>query len=157
MGSGSLRKRPKRVLAAASGGGHWEQLMLLAPALDACDVRFATTDAAMAVRHGKEGAAILPDCNQNTPVSAAKCSFVAMFLVFRSRLDIVISTGAAPGFLCILWGRITGARTLWIDSIANAEDLLMCGKLSKRLAHECLTQWEHLSKEPQPKFRGAIL
>ena len=35
--------RPKRVLAAASGGGHWIQLSRLMPAFDECDVAFLTT------------------------------------------------------------------------------------------------------------------
>ncbi len=147
----------KRVLAVASGGGHWEQLMLLRGAFEAHDISFATTNAAIAEQHGIDDAAILPDCNLNTPIKALRCLFVSVLLILKSRPDTVISTGAAPGFFCILWGRATGARTLWIDSIANGEELSMCGKLSSRIAHECLTQWEHLSSRPCPKFRGAVL
>lgn len=146
-----------RVLAAASGGGHWEQLMLLRPTLAQYDIRFATTEPAVAVQHGIAGAERLPDCNQNMPFRSALCALAALRVVLRHRPRIVISTGAAPGFFCILAGRLIGARTLWIDSVANGEELSMCGKLSKRFAHECWTQWEHLAGPDRPRYHGAVL
>lgn len=147
----------KRVLAVASGGGHWEQLMLLRETLEAHDVRYATTDAAIAHRHGVKNAAVLPDCNKHRPFASLWCGSVALWTVLRLRPQVVVSTGAAPGFFCILYGRLIGARTLWIDSVANGEQLSLCGKMSVRVAHECLTQWPHLAAEPAPKYRGAVL
>ncbi|MEE4200887.1 glucuronosyltransferase [Erythrobacter sp.] len=147
----------RKVLAVASGGGHWEQLMRLRSALAGHDVTFATTDPAAASQHGIADAAHLPDCNQNTPIRAARCAASALALVARLRPDIVLSTGAAPGYFCLLAGRMLGARTLWIDSVANGEELSMCGKLSRRTAHECLTQWQHLADGQAVKYRGAVL
>ena len=152
-----MSKTSVKVLAAASGGGHWEQLMLLRDCLEQYDVRFATTDPAIARQRGIEDAYSLPDCNQNKPVQSLLCAFVAAWIVLRLRPKVIISTGAAPGYFCLLAGRLVGARTLWIDSVANGEQLSMCGKLSKRTAHECLTQWEHLADEPRVKYRGAVL
>ncbi|WP_379923406.1 glucuronosyltransferase [Erythrobacter sp. R86502] len=148
---------PIKVLAVASGGGHWEQLMLLRPTLAQYDIRFATTDPAVAAKHGITDAERLPDCNQNKPLQSALCALVALRIVFRHRPQVVISTGAAPGFFCILAGRLIGARTLWIDSVANGEELSMCGKLSKRFANQCWTQWEHLAGPDQPRYHGAVL
>ena len=145
------------MLAVASGGGHWEQLMMLRPTLEQYDLRFATTDADIAGQHGVDDAHILPDCNQDRPVRSVLCAILAAWLVLRLRPDVVLSTGAAPGFFCILAGRMVGARTMWIDSVANGEKLSMCGKLSKSLAHQCLTQWQHLAKDTGPAYRGAVL
>ncbi|MBV7258264.1 glucuronosyltransferase [Erythrobacter sp. WH158] len=131
--------------------------MLLRKTLELHDIHFATTDRDVAVQHGITGAAILPDCNKNRPFRSAWCGIVALWLVIKLRPDIVISTGAAPGFFCILAGRLVGARTLWIDSVANADKLSMCGRLSLTFAHKCLTQWEHLAGDPEPVFRGALL
>lgn len=147
----------RRVLAVASGGGHWEQMMLLAPTLDQFAVRFVTTEPELPRQRGITNAGILPDCNQNQPLRSAWCALAALREVVRYRPHIVISTGAAPGFFCILAGRLIGAKTLWIDSVANGEELSMCGKLSKRFAHECLTQWEHLAAPPAPRYFGAVL
>jgi UDP-N-acetylglucosamine:LPS N-acetylglucosamine transferase len=146
-----------RVLAVASGGGHWEQLMLLRPTLEQYDVRFATTEPAVAAQHGVSGAETLPDCNQNMPLQSELCALVAPKIVVRHRPRVILSTGAAPGFFCILAGRLIGAHTLWIDSVANGEELSMCGKLSKWFAHECWTQWEHLAGPDRPRHHGAVL
>jgi UDP-N-acetylglucosamine:LPS N-acetylglucosamine transferase len=131
--------------------------MLLRDCLEAYDVRFATTDPEIARQHGIAEAETLPDCNQNTPLKSVLCALAALRIVLRHRPDIVISTGAAPGYFCLLAGRMMGARTLWIDSVANGEELSMCGKLSRRTAHECLTQWEHLADGTTVKYRGAVL
>ncbi|WP_232305293.1 glucuronosyltransferase [Erythrobacter dokdonensis] len=131
--------------------------MLLRPTLSRYDIRFATTEPAMAAQHGIADADRLPDCNQNRPVRSAICGLVALRVVLKHRPDVIVSTGAAPGFFCILAGRLIGARTLWIDSVANGEELSMCGKLSKRFAHECWTQWEHLAGEDNPRYFGAVL
>lgn len=60
-----------RVLAVASGGGHWEQLMLLRPTLARYDVRFATTDPGVALKHDIADAARLPDWS-GTPSPTAR-------------------------------------------------------------------------------------
>lgn len=147
----------RKVLAVASGGGHWEQMMLLRATLENYEVRFATTDAKIAQQRGIIDADVLPDCNQNTPFKAILCALVAVKIILKHRPDIVLSTGAAPGYLCLLAGRLAGAKTLWIDSVANGEELSMCGKLSRRTAHQCLTQWEHLADGASVKYRGAVL
>lgn len=145
------------VLAVASGGGHWEQLMLLRPVLAQYDIRFATTEPDVARQHGIASADRLPDCNQNKPFASALCAVVALWIVLKHWPKVILSTGAAPGFFCILAGRLIGARTLWIDSVANGEELSMCGKLSKRFAHQCWTQWEHLAGDQSPRYHGAVL
>ncbi|MEP1422978.1 MAG: glucuronosyltransferase [Erythrobacter sp.] len=152
-----MTRSNRKVLAIASGGGHWEQLMLLRDTLGNYDVRFATTDPLIAEQRGILDAETLPDCNQNTPFKAILCAMTAIKIILKHRPHIVLSTGAAPGYFCLLAGRLLGARTLWIDSVANGEQLSMCGKLSKRTAHQCLTQWEHLADGTDVKYRGAVL
>lgn len=147
----------KRVLAVASAGGHWEQMMLLRDVLEQFDVRFATTHAELPARAGIEGATILPDCNRDQIINSAKCVLAAAWLVLRFRPHVVVSTGAAPGFFCIVFGRLLGARTLWIDSVANAERLSMCGNFSRRASTACLTQWEHLAQNGRPGYAGNLL
>ncbi len=131
--------------------------MLLRATIDHYDLHFATTDEDVAHQRGIANPATLPDCNQTMPVRSLLCAFIALWTVLRIRPDIVISTGAAPGYFCLLAGRLMGARTLWIDSVANGEQLSICGKLSKHTAHACLIQWEHLADEPSVKYRGAVL
>lgn len=127
---------PITVLAAASGGGHCVLLMLLRPTLALYDIRFATSDPAAAAKQGIADAERLPDCNQNMPFQSALCALVALRIVFRHWPQVVISNGAAQGLFCIPAGRLIGALTLWIDSVADGEELSMCGKLSRRVANQ---------------------
>jgi len=80
-----------------------------------------------------------------------------MVLIVRERPDAIVSTGAAPGYLAIRIGGLIGCRTLWIDSIANVEQLSLSGRRALRHADLCLTQWEHLASQDGPRFEGAVL
>jgi len=68
-----------------------------------------------------------------------------------------VTTGAAPGYLAIRLGRLMGAKTIWVDSVANAEELSMSGRLAGRHAGLWLTQWAHLAGRPGPEYRGSVL
>ena len=74
----------------------------------------------------------------------------------REKPDVVISTGAAPGLLGIIAGRSVGAKTVWIDSIANVERLSLSGKLAARVANRTYTQWPHLATE-KILYNGNVL
>lgn len=148
----------RKILAVASGGGHWEQMMLLRDVMGRFDVRYVTTDADLAARDGFGDAVTMTDCNRNDLRSTAKCCLQAFRLVRAFRPDVVISTGALPGLACILAGRLFGARTLWIDSVANSERLSGSGRIARFIASSCLTQWEHLSSsDPRVSFSGSLL
>lgn len=153
----AMLKDAKRVLAVASGGGHWDELMLLRPTLELYDVRYATTDPKLAEQRGITGADRLPDCNRDRPLKSIYCWIFAVWLVLKHRPHVVISTGAAPGFMCLLAARMIAARTLWIDSVANGEELSMCGKLSMTFASQCWVQWEDLATRTNSRYFGAVL
>jgi hypothetical protein len=79
------------------------------------------------------------------------------WLMLRLRPAVVVTTGAAPGFAAIVFGRLLGARTVWVDSIANGEALSNSGARAGRWAHVWLTQWEHLARPEGPQYWGAAL
>lgn len=150
--------RKKRVLAVASGGGHWEQLMLINPALNNCDVHYATTMAGLPERAEVSPSTIIPDCSRDDLLANVRCTvkILRLFIVYRP--DIVVSTGAAPGLISLFVGKISGARTIWIDSIANSEEMSLSGRVATYFADVCLTQWEHLSRSSRKlKFMGCVL
>lgn len=146
-----------RILAVSSGGGHWEELMLLRDAFDGAETVYATTFPDLAERAGIHDAHVIPDCSRDALLANLRCLVRAFQIVRRVRPDYVISTGAAPGLLCIMAGRLFGARTLWIESFANAERLSMCGSLSRWLAHRTMVQWAHLARPGGPVYVGALL
>ena len=73
------------------------------------------------------------------------------------RPDVVISTGAAPGYFALRLGKLFGARTIWVDSIANAEEMSLSGRLAQRYADLWLTQWPEVAKRDGARYEGRLL
>ena len=69
------------------------------------------------------------------------------------RLDKKVSGGEVKFVLA----KKLGATTVWIDSIANVEELSMSGRHARRHADVWLTQWPHLAQPDGPHYRGGVL
>lgn len=158
--------RVSRVLAVSSGGGHWVELRRLRPAWDSADVTYVVTDPGYRGEvsgdppgPGGEPPQLLqvPDANKTQKLRMVWLALCSLWIVVRTRPDVVISTGAAPGYFAIRFGKMLGARTIWVDSIANAEELSVSGRLAKPYSDLWLTQWPHLSSADGPKYMGAVL
>jgi hypothetical protein len=158
-----------RVLAVASAGGHLVQLRRLRDAFTGCDVLWTSTDpafaldvAADAARDGRPAPAFraVPEASRWSKISLLRQALAMAWVVISFRPHAVITTGAAPGYFAIRLGNLIGARTIWIDSIANAEELSLSGRQAGRHADLFLTQWPHLA-DPDggtgPRCFGAVL
>lgn len=146
----------KRILAVASGGGHWVQLLRLRPAFEDHQVEYLSTnegyqDDVAGRLH------VVADANMWQKPKLIKMFAEVAWVVIRFRPDVVITTGAAPGFAAIVFGKLIGARTIWLDSVANSEELSASGKHAKRWADAWLTQWPHLANGNCPAHWGAVL
>lgn len=146
-----------RLLAVCSSGGHWSQLLLLGEAFDGHLVTWACTAAGAGKKHGIDQVALLPECNRNRPLAMPKLVREAWRLLRGVRPDVIVSTGALPGLVCIALGRVMGARTVWVESMANSEELSLSGRWASRIAHECLVQWPQLERSPRTRYAGAVL
>lgn len=146
----------KKVLAVASGGGHWIQLLRLRPAFKGSEIRFVTTHKGFSQDVDEKIYTVI-DANMNHKIKALIMFIQMLWIVLFYRPDVIITTGAAPGFSAIFWGRLLGAKTIWLDSIANAEELSRSGKQAKKFADIWLTQWKHIETPSGPTFRGKIL
>lgn len=144
------------VLAVASGGGHWEELMLLRPAFDDVATSFATTNTELATREGLHQVYLLPDSNRDEPRRALSCMVASARLIWRLRPDLLVTTGALPGLFCLIFARLLGARTIWIDSIANSDRPSLSGTCARPFASRWYTQWQHL-QSPGRCYEGALL
>lgn len=147
----------KKILAIASGGGHWIQLLRLRPAFAGHQVVYAGVDRAYGTEVAPARFCVVGDANRWNKPAIALLALRVAWLVWRERPDIVVSTGAAPGFFGVYFGKLFGARCLWLDSIANAEALSMSGRLAGKHADLWLTQWPGLARPEGPFHRGAVL
>lgn len=146
----------RKILAVASGGGHWVQLLRLRPAFEKCDVHYLTTQAGYA-KDVSGPLYTVTDANMWEKTKLIRMFLEVAYLLIKIRPDVVITTGAAPGFAAILFGKLFGAKTIWLDSIANSEQLSSSGKAARRWADAWLTQWPQLASADGPQYWGAVL
>lgn len=146
-----------KVLAISSGGGHWVQLLRLRPAYEDCAVTYATVRDGYRLEVPGEDFHLIPDSNRFKKLDLLHCALAVLWLVWRLRPDVVITTGAAPGYFGVRFGKMLGARVIWIDSVANVEELSMSGAMAGTFADLWLTQWPHLVRQSGPQCFGNVL
>jgi UDP-N-acetylglucosamine:LPS N-acetylglucosamine transferase len=152
----AARDRPK-LMAVASGGGHWTQLLRLAPAFAGFDVAFVTVDEGYRSQVAGSRFFSVNDANRWNKTGLLRMALRLAWIVLKERPDVVISTGAAPGYVALRLAHALGARTIWLDSIANAAELSLSGAKVGRYADLWLTQWPHLARPQGPSYAGSVL
>ena len=85
------------------------------------------------------------DASRWNKLALAASALKVLYVVARERPDVVVSTGAAPGYLALRFAKLIGAQTAWVDSVANVEEMSLSGQMASTKADLCLTQWPHLS------------
>ncbi len=146
-----------KVLAISSGGGHWVQLLRLRPAFEGCRVTYATVREGYRAEVAGADFRVIPDSNRWNKLALIRCALGVFWLVLTLRPDVVVSTGAAPGFFGVRFGKWLGARVIWVDSVANAEELSMSGRKAGGFVDLWLTQWPHLAVDDGPQFYGSVI
>lgn len=73
------------------------------------------------------------------------------------RPQVVVSTGAAPGYFACRFGKLVGAKSLFIDSVANAEDMSLSAKLATSHASRVFSQWPRVAEKFGVECHGSVL
>jgi hypothetical protein len=146
-----------KILAVASGGGHWVQLLRLRPAFDGYEVTYVTVNAAYAADVPGHRLRVINDATRWDKLGLLRMALRLLWILMVERPEVIVSTGAAPGYFAIRMGRWFGARAVWIDSMANVEQLSLSGQRVGRFANLWLTQWPHLERPGGPHYAGAVI
>jgi UDP-N-acetylglucosamine:LPS N-acetylglucosamine transferase len=133
------------------------QLRRIMPAFEGHDVAYVTTIGSY--RHDVDEGRfyLVNEANLRNKFGLLKVGFKLIYIIVKERPDVVISTGAAPGYIAIRLAKLIGARTIWVDSIANVDALSLSGQKIRKHAGLWLTQWPHLARAEGPHYRGAVL
>jgi UDP-N-acetylglucosamine:LPS N-acetylglucosamine transferase len=150
-------RKPLKIMAISSGGGHWVQMRRIIPAFAGMDVVYVSVDPSSAADVPGQRYHAIRSVTRRDRLGFAVLIAQLARVMLRERPDVVITTGSAPGFVALCLGRLVRARTIWIDSIANAERLSSSGAQARRVADVWLTQWEHLARPEGPQYWGAVL
>src|SRR5262245_16256 len=105
-----VRPASRKVVAVASGGGHWVELQRLMKAFHGHDVRFVTVNPASREEVRESPVHVVMDATRRNPCRIVVLATQMLWLMLRIRPAVVISTGSAPGYFGIVFGRILGAR-----------------------------------------------
>ena len=153
------KMKPRKILAIASGGGHWVQMRRIMPAFEGLDVFYVSVDPSSAADvPGRRLLRRSRRVSRRDRIGFAVLVAQLVRILLRERPDVVITTGSAPCLVALgLAKTFLRARTIWIDSIANAERLSSSGAQARRVADVWLTQWEHLARPGGPEYWGAVL
>lgn len=147
---------PKRILAIASGGGHFVQLLRLAPAWAGHHVTYATVHAASAVDVAPASLLTFRDVSRADWWRLPLTLWDVARILLRVRPQVIVTTGALPPLVALALAKPFGVRTLWIDSIANSEVLSGSGRHAGKVAGTVVTQWPQLA-EPGVEHWGSVL
>ena len=149
-------------MAIASGGGHWVQLLRLRSAFDEMNVVYVSMDPSAAVDVPGQRYYTIREASRKHKWGFLVVAMQLLCILLKERPKVVITTGSAPALIAVILAKyLFRARTIWIDSIANAERLSTSGQTAGRFADIWLTQWPHLAQSdtPQrhPEYWGAVL
>jgi len=150
--------RPRRVLFVSSSGGHWIQLRRLRPAFEDWIRLYACTNPGYgSTTESEERFFAVPEASRWNKLRLVRQAGAVLWILLRTRPEVVVSTGASPGFFAMLFGRLLGRKTIWVDSIANMDELSLSGQQAGRFADLWLTQWAHLARPEGPKYFGSVV
>lgn len=136
----------KKVIAVASIGGHWVQLLRIArPMEEHYEMVYVSNHPKCATMVEGQKFYQTADFSRTDAWKLIPSFFKAIKLIWREKPDAIITTGAAPGLVLLFVGRLLGIKTIWIDSIANAEHLSASGRMASRFASRTYTQWKDLA------------
>ncbi|TXH70436.1 MAG: oligosaccharide biosynthesis protein Alg14 [Thiothrix sp.] len=147
----------RKIFAISSPGGHWIQLTRLCAGLEAeHEIVYALPDKLFKPKRDQKIYSVI-DVSADDKWKLLPCALQVGYILLKERPQVILSTGAAPGVVAILLGKLLRIRTIWVDSIANVQKISRSGELVKKRADVFLTQWEHLSDAQQILFKGSVL
>ena len=136
----------RKVMAVASIGGHWIQLLrIVRPMEERYEMVYVSTHPKFATMVEGQKFLLTNDFSRTDAWKLIPSFFKALKTIRQEKPDVIITTGAAPGLVYLLAGKLLGRKTIWIDSIANVEHLSASGRIASKFASRTYTQWKDLA------------
>lgn len=145
-----------KIAAIASGGGHWIQLQRLIPAYERHEIIYISTHPSFAATVSDYKFYSIPDASRWNKIRLLLLAYKVFKIIISNKPDVIISTGAAPGVMGLIAGKMIGSKTIWLDSIANVEKISLSGQIVSRFADRVYTQWPDLSTNTI-RYAGNVL
>lgn len=154
----------KKVLFISSTGGHLSELMQLKSLFNKYDFHIITektkSNMYLSDKYPKRVNYLVYGSRSNLlayPFKLLYNCFKSLFLYFKIRPKVIITTGAhSAGPMCCI-GKIFGSKIVYIETFANSETKSVTGRLVYLFADLFIVQWKDMLKlYPKAKFGGWI-
>lgn len=148
----------KKILAVASSGGHWMQLLRITKSLEnKFEVCYVSTLPDRESSVERRSFRVINDFSRTDAIKIGIVFIQAIRIVRSEKPDVIITTGAAPGLVMVSVGWLFRKKTIWIDSLANVEHLSLSGRIASLFVSRTYTQWKNLQDGDKIVFAGNIL
>ena len=134
-----------KVLAVASGGGHWVELLRLRLAFEGQEVIYMSTNESFRKTVPESEFVVVPEVSRWDKLKLISSIFKMYSIIKSLKPDTIITTGAAPGVLSLFIGKLLGCKTIWVESMCHAGKISISGKMAKKFASRVYTQYPHLA------------
>ena len=138
--AGSRQRRGRRVLACASSGGHFKQLVSLVDRMpDVGEVTWVTydrglsTDLLTAAGRGTDALEFVPYAAPRDLVNLARDARAIRRLLRAERYDLAVSTGAGIAVAALPMSRTMGVRSCFIESATRAAGPSLSGRILRQV------------------------
>ena len=95
----------KKILTVSSGGGHWIELLRLSPAFCQHKIAYVTVDPAYRYHVGSATFYTVRDVTRWNKLLWLLTAIKLLWILIKEKPDVVISTGALPGYFAIRLAR----------------------------------------------------
>ena len=150
----------KKILMAASSGGHLEEILALRPLKDKYDTVLITEKTEYKVNHWQDTLYLMPQVNRKELKSMPQyflCFFKTFGILLKEKPDAVLSTGAMIAFPALLLGKMMGKKIIFIECMFNVDSPTLTGKLAYKFADLFIVQWEEmLQVYPEAVLGGRV-
>lgn len=151
----------KKICLISSSGGHFEQLLMLRK-LEKKNKIFIVTEKTKYNKKDKKINHYVMQVNRKEILFVPKMiliGFKSLYIFFKEKPDVIISTGVLAAIPMILIGHIFKKKVIYIESFAKINSPTMTGKLvyKKNLADQFYVQWETMLEfYPNAIYKGGI-
>ncbi len=147
-----------KICLVCSSGGHLYELNCLNSAWaehESFWVTFNSIDSKSMLNDKKWYAAYFPT-NRNI-LNLIRNLWLALRILQKEKPDVIISTGAGVCIPFFVVAKLTGIKTIYIESLSRIHSLSLTGRIISPLADELLVQWPELEAEHKKAvFKGQV-
>ncbi len=136
-----------KICLVGSSGGHLTHLYMLKPLWENKKrfwVTFDKVDANSILENEKLYHCYFPT-NRNIK-NLIKNTFLAIKILKKEKPDLIISSGAAVAVPFFYFGKLFGAKTIYIEVFDRIDKSTMTGKLVYPVTDKFIVQWEEMKK-----------